>query len=182
MTTAPHKITVEQFEAFIALPENADRRFELLNGEIVEKMPAIPHARYASRIDRFLGNYLDGKGIGFTVTEARFRPEHDTENDLIPDVAVIQEGMPEPETGPGLYMPMLAVEIKSPRDSIRIMRQKAYFYLANGARMVWLVVPDKRIIEVITADEETLYLEDDVITPEELFPGFSLPVRAIFAH
>jgi Uma2 family endonuclease len=182
MTTAPHKTTVEQFEAFLALPENADRRFELIDGEIVEKMPTIPHARYASRIDRFLGSYLDGKQIGFTVSEARFRPEHDTENDLIPDVTVIAEGMPEPEEGPGLYMPMLAVEVKSPRDSLRKMREKAYYYLANGARMVWLVVPDKRVVEVITADEETLYLEDDVITAEELFPGFSLPVRMIFSR
>jgi Uma2 family endonuclease len=62
------------------------------------------------------------------------------------------------------------------------MREKAYYFLANGARMVWLVVPDKRVVEVITADEETLYLEDDVITAEELFPGFSLPVRMIFSR
>jgi Uma2 family endonuclease len=181
MTIAPHKTTVEQFEAFIALPENADRSFELINGEIVEKMPTVPHGRYAARITLKLGAYLEDKQIGFVVTEARFRPEHDTENDLIPDVAVIQEGMPEPDTGPGLYMPMLAVEIKSPHDSLRQMRKKAYYYLANGARMVWLIVPDKRVVEVITADEETLYLEEDVLTAEELFPGFSLPVRAIFS-
>ena len=182
MTVPAQKVSVEQYEKFIALPENAERRFELINGEIVEKMPTIPHARYASRIDRFLGNYLDGRGIGFAATEARFRLDHDTENDLIPDVAVIQDGMPEPERGPGFYMPLLAVEVKSPDDSLRQMRQKAYFYLANGSRMVWLVNPDKKIVEVLTAADETLYLEDDVITAEDLFPGFSLPVRTIFAR
>lgn len=182
MTIPAQRVSVKQFESFIALPENAERRFELINGEIVEKMPTIPHARYASRIDRFLGNYLDGKLIGFAVTEARFRPEHDPEYDLIPDVAVIQDGMPEPEEGPGLYMPLLAVEVKSPRDTMRKMREKAYYYLANGCRMVWLVVPDKKVVEVLTAADETLYLEDDVITAGDLFPGFSLPVRAIFAR
>ncbi len=182
MTVPAQKITVEQYEAFIALPEHVERRFELINGEIVEKMPTIPHGRIASRIDRLLGNYLDGKRIGFTVTEARFRPEHDTENDLIPDVAVIQDGMPEPERGPGLYMPLLAVEIKSPDDSLRQMRQKAYFYLANGSRMVWLVNPEKKVVEVLTSEDETLYLENDVMTAEGLLPGFSLLVSEIFGR
>jgi Uma2 family endonuclease len=31
--------TIEEFDQFIALPENADRRFELIDGEIIEKMP-----------------------------------------------------------------------------------------------------------------------------------------------
>lgn len=182
MSIAAQKITVDQFEAFIARPENGERSFELIDGEIVEKMPTVPHGRYAALITIKLGNYLDGKSIGFVVSEARFRPENDMENDLIPDVAVVQEGMPEPETGPALYMPMLAVEVKSPPDTIRQMRQKAYFYLAHGSRMVWLVVPDKKVVEVLTADEEMLYLTDDVITAEDLFPGFSLPVRDIFGR
>jgi Uma2 family endonuclease len=182
MTTIPiQKTTVEQFEAFIALPENAERRFELIHGEIVEKMPTIPHGRIAARLTMHLGIYLEGKRIGFVVTEGRFRPEHDVENDRIPDVAVIAEGMPEPEEGPALYMPMLAVEVKSPRNTMRKLREKAYFYLANGCQMVWLVNPEKNVVEVLTADDETLYLEEDILTAEALFPGFSLPVRQIFA-
>lgn len=32
-------VTVEAFERFADAPENADRRFELIYGEIVEKVP-----------------------------------------------------------------------------------------------------------------------------------------------
>ena len=35
--------TIEEFERFLALPENADRLFELIDGEIVEKMPTEEH-------------------------------------------------------------------------------------------------------------------------------------------
>lgn len=31
-------LTTEEFEAWVRLPENAERHFELINGEMVEKM------------------------------------------------------------------------------------------------------------------------------------------------
>ena len=31
--------TVDEFDEFVARPENRDRLFELINGEIVEKVP-----------------------------------------------------------------------------------------------------------------------------------------------
>ena len=37
------KLTVADFDAFIAKPENVDRLFELINGEIVEKVPTQRH-------------------------------------------------------------------------------------------------------------------------------------------
>lgn len=36
--------TVEEFEAFIAEAENVDRLFELIDGEIFEKMPTEEHS------------------------------------------------------------------------------------------------------------------------------------------
>lgn len=45
MAIAPRLYTLEEFEAFIALPENAARRFELINGEIYEKMPTEEQTR-----------------------------------------------------------------------------------------------------------------------------------------
>jgi hypothetical protein len=44
MATVKEQIhTVEEFEAFIQRPENADRLFELIDGEIVEKVPTEEH-------------------------------------------------------------------------------------------------------------------------------------------
>jgi hypothetical protein len=36
-------ITVDQFEEFLALPENRDRNFELIDGEIIEKIGHISY-------------------------------------------------------------------------------------------------------------------------------------------
>lgn len=77
-------------------------------------------------------------------------------------------------------MPDLAVEVKSPDDSLRALRDKARYYLANGCRLVWLVLPDKQIIEVYTADKQPL-TEADTLTGGEVLPGFALPVRQVFA-
>jgi hypothetical protein len=38
-----HEYSVDEFEQLINLPENRERLLELINGEIVEKMPAEEH-------------------------------------------------------------------------------------------------------------------------------------------
>jgi Uma2 family endonuclease len=48
--------TVDEFETFIARPEHADRLFELINGEIVEKMPTQRHGVVTVNISAELKN------------------------------------------------------------------------------------------------------------------------------
>jgi Uma2 family endonuclease len=78
-------------------------------------------------------------------------------------------------------MPDLAVEVKSPDDSLKLLRDKAHYYLANGTRLVWLVIPEKRLVEVYTPDDEQILTEEDTLSGEDVLPGFTLPVRDIFA-
>ena len=79
-------------------------------------------------------------------------------------------------------MPDLAVEIKSPSDSGRQMREKAEYYLANGARLVWLVYPQKRLIEAYSLDADVeILLEDDTLTGGDVLPGFASAVAEVFA-
>jgi Uma2 family endonuclease len=44
------------------------------------------------------------------------------------------------------------VEVKSSKNGYDELREKARFYLANGARLVWLVYPTRQIVEVYFAD------------------------------
>jgi Uma2 family endonuclease len=78
-------------------------------------------------------------------------------------------------------MPDLAVEIKSPDDSNKDMRAAADFYIANGCKLVWLVFPDKKMVEVHrpNADYET-FLSDETLSGGELLPDFSMTVAEIF--
>ena len=51
-------VRAEQFASFILLLENEDRRFELIDGEIVEKMPTQLHALIASSLNAALYFYF----------------------------------------------------------------------------------------------------------------------------
>ena len=59
-------------------------------------------------------------------------------------------------------------------------------YLAAGSRRVWVVYPASartanRSVIIHRDDGATItYTGDDVITDEELLPGFSLPLAEIF--
>ena len=79
-------------------------------------------------------------------------------------------------------MPDLAIEIKSPSDTVRLMREKAAYYLANGARQVWLVYPAQRMVEVYSpeADVEILMVGDQ-LPGGDVLPGFAMSVVEVFA-
>jgi Uma2 family endonuclease len=62
------------------------------------------------------------------------------------------------------------------------MRDTAAYYLANGSRLVWLVYPNYRLIEVYRPDADIVILgEEDTLTGGDVLPGFELPVREVFA-
>ena len=79
-------------------------------------------------------------------------------------------------------MPDVAVEIKSPDDTINEMRDTAAYYLANGSRLVWLVYPNYRLIEVYRPDTDVEILgEEEILTGGDVLPGFELSVREVFS-
>ena len=177
-----HKtITVREFEEFLAAPENRDRPFELINGEIVEKVVTQEHGIIAGFLATELNLYLRQNKIGRVGVEVRHRDLGDAQNDRLPDISFTRDlDKPITKIDAVPYMPDLAIEIKSPDDSFKGMREKARYYLAHGSGLVWLVFPDKKIVEVYGPNEEQVLTEDDTLTGGELLPGFSLAVRSIF--
>jgi Uma2 family endonuclease len=181
MTTQERLHTVSEFAEFLARAENAERLFELINGEIVEKMPTHEHGMIAGNIITQINIFLLEHEIGRAAVEARYRPEGDNYNDRLPDVSFVSDmSKPVVHAGAAPFLPDLAVEIQSPDDSLRKMLTKAEFYLASGAKMVWLVYPDKRLVEVLTLDDRQLLTEADTLSGGTVLPGFAIPVRAVF--
>jgi Uma2 family endonuclease len=181
MTLERTKITIDEYEQFLALPENHDKLLELIDGEIVEKMVTFKHGEAVLNIAFEIKLYFRQNKIGRIATEARHRPSQDRLNDRLPDISVvIGSDKVIPDSGAVLFMPDLAVEVKSPDDTYKMLRDKARFYLANGARMVWLVFPEKQIVEVYTPAEEQILREGDTLTGGDVLPGFSMAVSQIF--
>mgnify|MGYP000496770749 CR=1 FL=1 len=171
--------SVNEFEQFLAQSDH--RLFELIDGEIVEKMPTREHGIIAGNIVTAFNNYLNTREIGIAAVEARHRPPNDLHNDRIPDVSFVADvNKPVEREGAADYMPDLVVEIRSPKDSLKDLSDKASFYMLHGTRIVWLVYPEKRLVEVLTPDSRELLGEGEILSGGDVLPGFSLPVREVF--
>jgi Uma2 family endonuclease len=175
-------ITVEEFEDFIALDENSDRLFELIDGEIVEKMPTEEHGIVIGNIYRPLWNFAVPRNLGRVNFEVRRRMPDDDHNARLPDVEFTRAErlLPVVSQGAVPHMPDLAVEVKSPDDSKIKMREKALYYLSNGTQLVWLVFPRTRQVEVHTAESIHTFNLGDILDCGDVLPGFTLAVAAIF--
>lgn len=179
MVIQERRYTLVEFHAFAETPENRDRLFELINGEIVEKMASFSPSRIAMRIGRFIGNFSEG--IGY-VTGADGSYILSPNYEFMPDVGYIaKSSMPQEPERQVQRPPDLAVEVKSPTDSKRGLRQKAEDYLRFGTKIVWLVFPEEKRIEVYELDQDVReYSMDDTLDGGDVLPGFTLPVREIF--
>jgi Uma2 family endonuclease len=173
----------DAFEALARQAENTDKRLELINGEIVEKVPTQLHALIASLFNAMLFLYVQQNPIGWVFSELRIRLGDDDLNDRLPDVAlVLKAGRTFEPDAPLTYVPDLVVEIQSPGQSDKFIIDKATFFLNNGGQMVWIVYPSKRLVEALTRTDRQLLTEADILDGGDLLPGFKLPVKDIFRH
>lgn len=182
MALGQKQYTITEFEEYIAQPENADRRFELINGEVVEKLPTEEHSLIVGNLYLALRNFVDPRDLGRVAFEVRRRMPGDDSNARLPDAEFTSKARLQPivKKGAVSQMPDLAIEVKSPTDSLDSLRAKAHYYLANGSRMVWLVITEKRKMEVYTLDGVKVLSETDTIDGGDVLPGFTLLVADIF--
>lgn len=182
MATLAQPITIEAFDHFVSLPENLERHFELIDGTIVEKpMPTQLHARITAIFVGEIYIFLKVHPIGHVETEARYRPIGDKKNDRLPDVSFTSSDKPAVSKGAAPGMPDLAIEVMSPDDKLRDLRAKAKFSIANGVRLVWLVLPEQKIVEVYRPNEDVQLLTvENTLDGYDVLPGFSLAIAEIF--
>ena len=173
--------TVKEFEHLLRQPENHKRLLELIDGEVVEKMPTEEHGYLAGLIVTAISNFLETHRIGIAAVEARHRLPNDEVNARLPDVSFRRAKHPLVKEGSVPQMPDLAVEIRSTNDTIQKMHDTAAYYIANGSRLVWLVFPAKRYVEVYRPDEEEeIIFGSDVLRGYDVLSGFELPVARLF--
>ncbi|MBX3061837.1 MAG: Uma2 family endonuclease [Anaerolineae bacterium] len=176
------RLTYEDYVAFTERLENEQRIFELIDGEIVEKIPSFTPSEIAAYFIRKLGNYLDVNPIGrLTTPDGGYRmPNGDV---TIPDVGFITKArLPHRPEREAPVPPDLAIEVKSPTDRVRPLRRKAEKYLEGGTRLVWLVFPEERKIEVYDLTAEDVFTIDieGTLQGGDVLPGFTLKVADIF--
>ena len=176
------KVSAAQFEAFLALPENADRRFELIEGKIVEKVPTEEHSLIAGSLYFALRLFVEPNALGRVLFEVRHQVPGDEHNARLPDVEFTRADRLQSVVTRGAVqqLPDLVVEVQSPEQKPLGLREKAIYYLRNGVQLIWIVFPRRREIEVWTQDNVVTLGADDVLDGDDVLPGFSVSVRELF--
>ncbi len=180
--------TVDDVWRLSQLPENELKHFYLIDGELFWDMaPGYRHGNLAGHIFRHLLNYAEERDLGDGSVESGYYPAADRSTLLAPDVAFVRK-QNVPTAGHARFvprMPDLAVEIQSPSNTYAELRRKAAVYLANGAELVWLVLPERASVEVwrIGPDGEptsAFVTRSGSLTGGEVLPGFSLDLQQLF--
>jgi Uma2 family endonuclease len=178
MITQEKIYTLQDFEQLVAQDENADRLFELINGEIIEVSPG-----------RTSNSEL-GHDIVFAVRlfcRERDIPCHTSGGDgayniqgnvVAPDFAY--KRTPMSDNYPDPVAPEWVVEIISPTDKADEIRNKREIYRKAGI-LLWEMYPRSRSIDVYAPGKPLRVLTiDDVLDGGDVLPDFRLAVRDLF--
>jgi Uma2 family endonuclease len=131
-----------------------------------------------------IGAYVQERDLGTTYTnDTGFIVRHDPDTVRGPDVAFVTKKRIPPEGEPDEYWdiaPDLVVEVPSDNDTRKEIREKVTDYLNAGVRLVWVVDPQKRTVEVHSARSQRVLKDKDVLTGGNVLPGFRCKVADIF--
>ncbi len=166
--------------------------YELVHGVLVRMPLSSFGASYiGSRLLGRLITYVEDNGLGAVTGEQggyRLDPAHPLTTEVAPDVAFVRtDRLPSP-TSPDYYQraprlaPDLAVEVASENQFAPGMAAKAQTYLAFGTRLVWVVWPRYRRVDVWRPgdDQPTPLGMDDTLSGEDVVPGFTYPIARLF--
>ena len=179
MAALPNLVTVAQFRE---LPNSGQFTYELHAGEVVAMVrPKARHIELQYRLQRLLEKLLPG--FGAVRVEYPFRPVE--EFDLrAADVAVISHGrwraVDEDDNLRGA--PELVIEVRSPSNTAKKLRESAAICLANSGVQFWVVDPKEKSVTVVPRQGSAIVFTSGQAIPLAAFGGDALTVDEIFAQ
>ena len=162
-------------------------RGELIRGVLHETMPTgHEHGRVVINLGTELRNFIKPRKLGsLTASDSGVWLERDPDTVREPDIAYFSaERMPPGVrvTGYAETPPDLVVEVVSPSNTIREVNDKAFMWLGYGVRLVWLVYPDTRTVDVYQSGRAvTTLTEGDSLDGLDVLPGFTCSVSEVFS-
>ena len=184
MTTTATERKLMTAEELLKMPKGDGRRFELIRGVLIEKMPTgDPHGESVNLTSYALTHYARSNRYGVVRSgDPGYRLERDPDTVRAPDVACFAPGrLTRGRRGYPEMAPDLAVEVKSPRNSWPEMAAKAYMWLSYGSREAWVGDPETVTVRIYRPNAAPVVLSaDDALDGGDLLSGFSIPVRELF--
>ena len=161
-------------------------RGELVRGVLCETMATgHQHGKIAANLVFELLAFVKPRGLGTVVaSDAGFWLERDPDTVREPDVAFTSaRKIPLEATivGYAEVAPDLVAEIVSPGDSRRWAAERARMWLGHGVRLVWLVHPRTRTVDIYRPGVAAVLTlgEDDRLNGLDVLEGFSCAVSAV---
>jgi Uma2 family endonuclease len=168
------------------------RGYELVDGELVEVTPAsFRHGCVAAELAIRIGAHVREQDLdGHVCIEGGYVLDlpQDPERLRGPDVSYVsganlRESGGAPPHGFARFVPDLVVEVDSPGRRPRVEQERIQNYIDAGVRLLWVVHTETRSATVYRPDGSARVLrEHDAFDGEEVLPGLSLPLHAIFAR
>lgn len=177
------EMDVFQVAPELGIPE-VKPAIESIRGRWERKVsPKTRHSLLQGRMYSWLRSWSGNRGeVG---PEWRFYmlPKGEKPSSLVPDIAYVSsERMPpnidELREKPTIS-PDVAVEILSPRDNMRTLREKIDIYFAHGSRLVVIVDPEKRAVTMTEPAGERAFQQGEIAVCAA-YPDLSLDVSALF--
>ena len=168
------------------LPED-DYRYELVRGELVRMSPVkYDHGKVAHLLSYYLNDFVLPRGLGEVGGEVGVFTERAPDTVRAPDVHFVRADRVPVGEAAEHFLPLgpdLAVEVRSPSETVASLMRKTDEYLAAGTRLVWIFNPRAKTVRVRTPDGKTKILRgDDELDDEDVLPGFRLPLWKIFGR
>lgn len=184
MATTTSKMTAEEFFEWVDQAET-EGRFELEDGEVVEMPPpGEMHGFVCWLVIKALTDYVVRRKDGYLLTN---------------DSGLIVRRGPDTVRGPDIMLflttksmaqmnrrytdgtPDLVVEVFSPTDKFGKLTRRVADYHRRGVKLVWVVFPEDRTVNVYRPDEFPKDLaESDDLSGNGVLPEFACKVADLF--
>lgn len=164
---------------------SGEERYELVDGQLVRTEMSLLAAWVAAQLVRRIMSIIEAQQLGVVMTsDASYQCFPDDPDKIRrPDVSFIHRSRMRSEylEGHVPIAPDLAVEVVSPNNSFFEVRQKVAEYLQAHVRLVWVVNPNLREVEVYRASGGYQLVQNgDSLDGEDVVPGFRCPLAEIF--
>jgi len=169
-----------------AMPDEAYTH-EIVNGQLVmSPKNNFQHEQICERLNFALESFnrlhrlgaVFGSSMGFWMENRNCRAP---DVSFVPKERLLRVGF-KPDTKsffPGA--PDLAVEVLSPGNTRAEMDERLADFFTSGARLVWIVHPDERFVEVChSLTDRRIVGPAGCLDGEDLLPGFRVPVSELF--
>lgn len=172
-----NELTIEDYER---LPDALALNHELVDGKLVDVSGNTPfHNSKRDLLIERLAPYVRERKLGMVIAEQEYDFDGNAHGPDVSFISASKVHLLDRVRRVQLFVPDLAIEIVSKRDTFDSLIRKARRYRRCGTQEVWVLDLENRNAFVFSEDRQII-LGDDTLFESKLIPGFSFRLADLF--